>query len=181
MRRRGWYSLSMRLYSIEGNTQKLDGGAMFGNCPRALWSRWCPPDELNRIPLACRAMLVIEDSGRVVLFEAGIGAFFSSPLRQSAARTLPWGCDGETAGKDEYNEEVGNVEKDRSCAGKRTREKEVAEAQAANVSWSHADSSRDSGGGNSGVRDSLQEEWQGQSAESRACSKARAEAHSGDE
>ncbi|MGB1698362.1 MAG: MBL fold metallo-hydrolase, partial [Nannocystaceae bacterium] len=71
----------MRLYSIEGNTQKLDGGAMFGNCPRALWSRWCPPDELNRIPLACRAMLVIEDSGRVVLFEAGIGAFFEPKLR----------------------------------------------------------------------------------------------------
>ncbi len=72
----------MRLYSIEGNTQKLDGGAMFGNCPRALWSRWCPPDDLNRIPLACRAMLVVEDSGRVVLFEAGIGAFFEPKLRE---------------------------------------------------------------------------------------------------
>ena len=71
----------MRLYSIEGNTQKLDGGAMFGNCPRALWSRWCPPDELNRIPLACRAMLVVEDTGRVVLFETGIGAFFEPKLR----------------------------------------------------------------------------------------------------
>ena len=72
----------MRVRSIEGNTQKLDGGAMFGNCPRALWSRWCPPDELNRIPLACRAMLVVEDSGRVILFEAGIGAFFEPKLRE---------------------------------------------------------------------------------------------------
>lgn len=72
----------MRLYSVEGNSQKLDGGAMFGNCPRALWSRWCTPDEHNRIDLACRALLVVEDSGRVVLFEAGIGAFFEPKLRE---------------------------------------------------------------------------------------------------
>ena len=34
-----------RIYSLEGNTQKLDGGAMFGNCPRALWEKWLKPDE----------------------------------------------------------------------------------------------------------------------------------------
>ena len=51
--------------SIAGNTQKLDGGAMFGNAPMAVWRTWCPPDEQNRIGLACRAMLVREDSGRV--------------------------------------------------------------------------------------------------------------------
>ena len=72
----------MRLYSVEGNSQKLDGGAMFGNCPRALWSRWCTPDEHNRIDLACRALLVVENSGRVVLFEAGIGVFFEPKLRE---------------------------------------------------------------------------------------------------
>ena len=137
---------------------------------------------VNSIKNNCRDCLLPLSEFKARQQAAGIGAFFSSPLRQSAARTLPWGCDGGTAGKDEDgNEEGGNVEKDGSCAGKRTREKEGAEAQAANVSWSHADSSRDSGGGNSGVRDSLQEEWRGQSAESRACSKARAEAHSGDE
>ena len=35
----------MRISSIEGNRQRLDGGAMFGNAPRALWSRWMEPDE----------------------------------------------------------------------------------------------------------------------------------------
>ena len=25
----------MKLYAIDGNTQKLDGGAMYGNAPRA--------------------------------------------------------------------------------------------------------------------------------------------------
>ncbi|MEM9072301.1 MAG: MBL fold metallo-hydrolase, partial [Myxococcota bacterium] len=34
---------------VLGNSQRLDGGAMFGNAPRALWKRWCPPDERNRI------------------------------------------------------------------------------------------------------------------------------------
>ncbi len=72
----------MRLWSILGNSQRLDGGAMFGNAPRALWQRWIEPDDLNRIPLACRAMLIRESGGRLVLFETGIGAFFEPKLRQ---------------------------------------------------------------------------------------------------
>ncbi|WP_394826152.1 MBL fold metallo-hydrolase [Pendulispora albinea] len=71
----------MKFFSIDGNSQRLDGGAMFGNAPRALWSRWIAPDEQNRIPLACRALLVEEESGRRVLLEAGIGAFFEPKLR----------------------------------------------------------------------------------------------------
>jgi len=69
------------LDSVLGNPQKLDGGAMFGNAPKALWSRWSPPDEQNRIDLACRALLVRE-RGRTVLCEAGIGAFFAPELRR---------------------------------------------------------------------------------------------------
>ena len=71
----------MRVDSVQGNTQKLDGGAMFGNAPKAVWSRWCPADERNRIALACRAMLVREN-GRNVLLETGIGAFFEPALRE---------------------------------------------------------------------------------------------------
>lgn len=54
---------------------------MFGNVPRPLWSRWIAPDEQHRIPLACRSMLVVEASGRRVLFETGIGAFFEPAMR----------------------------------------------------------------------------------------------------
>lgn len=54
---------------------------MFGNVPQALWTRWCAPDDRNRIDLACRSLLVKEDSGRTVLFETGIGAFFEPKLR----------------------------------------------------------------------------------------------------
>ena len=76
--------VSRTLTAISGNTQRLDGGAMFGNAPRAVWERWIAPDERNRIPLACRAMLVEErDGDRVkrILFETGIGAFFSPKMR----------------------------------------------------------------------------------------------------
>ena len=48
----------MRLWSVEGNRQRLDGGAMFGNAPRAMWEKWIAPDDENRIPLACRCLLV---------------------------------------------------------------------------------------------------------------------------
>lgn len=68
------------LTSVLGNSQKLDGGAMFGAAPRAMWSQWIAPDERNRIPLACRCLLVREDS-RNVLLETGIGAFFPPRLR----------------------------------------------------------------------------------------------------
>lgn len=71
----------MILTSIEGNTQMLDGGAMFGNAPKALWSRWITPDELNRIPLACRALL-IQHNGENTLLEAGVGAFFEPVMRE---------------------------------------------------------------------------------------------------
>lgn len=69
------------LTTLYGNSQKLDGGAMFGNAPKALWQRWMPPDEQNRIDLGCRALLVRED-GRNVLVEAGIGAFFPPDMKQ---------------------------------------------------------------------------------------------------
>ena len=78
----------IRLWSILGNSQKLDGGAMFGNAPRALWSRWIKPDAENRVPLACRALLATgigglgDDDGKRVLFETGIGAFFEPRLKE---------------------------------------------------------------------------------------------------
>lgn len=72
----------MKLWSILGNTQKLDGGAMFGNAPRAMWGKWAPPDAENRIDLACRALLASPLNGKTVLFETGIGSFFEPKLRE---------------------------------------------------------------------------------------------------
>ncbi|QLC74749.1 MBL fold metallo-hydrolase [Pseudomonas sp. LPB0260] len=68
------------LTTLAGNSQKLDGGAMFGNAPKSLWQRWMAADEQNRIDLGCRALLVQEDA-RNILIETGIGAFFSPELK----------------------------------------------------------------------------------------------------
>src|SRR6476660_2792205 len=82
-------SRPMKFWSVLGNSQKLDGGAMFGNAPRAMWTKWLAPDEENRVPLACRALLVegvapdaSHPDGKRVLFETGIGAFFEPKLRE---------------------------------------------------------------------------------------------------
>jgi glyoxylase-like metal-dependent hydrolase (beta-lactamase superfamily II) len=71
----------VQLWSVEGNRQRLDGGAMFGNVPRALWSQWLVPDDQNRLEFACRCLLATDLDGKTVLFETGIGAFFEPKLR----------------------------------------------------------------------------------------------------
>lgn len=71
----------MKLWSILGNSQRLDGGAMFGNAPKAVWQKWIAADDSNAIPLACRCLLVDDLAGKTVLFETGIGAFFEPKLR----------------------------------------------------------------------------------------------------
>ena len=72
---------SILVSSVEGNSQWLDGGAMFGNAPRAVWEKWIQPDEKARIPLACRSLLI--ESGREkILCETGIGCFFEPKLAE---------------------------------------------------------------------------------------------------
>ena len=72
----------MKLWSLLGNSQRLDGGAMFGNAPKAVWQKWIAADDDNGIPLACRCLLASGLDGRNVLFETGIGAFFEPKLRE---------------------------------------------------------------------------------------------------
>jgi glyoxylase-like metal-dependent hydrolase (beta-lactamase superfamily II) len=51
---------------------RLDGGAMFGSVPKALWAPQAPPDEENRILLATRS-LVVEWEDRKMLVDVGCG------------------------------------------------------------------------------------------------------------
>jgi len=53
---------------------KLDGGAMFGIIPKPLWSKFVPADELNRIQLSLRVML-IQTSHKNILIDSGIGDY----------------------------------------------------------------------------------------------------------
>lgn len=62
----------MKLHTIDTGLFKLDGGAMFGIVPKTIWNKTNPADENNLCTLAMRCML-IEDEGRLILIDTGIG------------------------------------------------------------------------------------------------------------
>jgi glyoxylase-like metal-dependent hydrolase (beta-lactamase superfamily II) len=62
----------MNLYSIDTGFFKLDGGAMFGVVPKTMWQKLNTPDENNMCTWAMRCLL-IEDGGRLILIDNGIG------------------------------------------------------------------------------------------------------------
>jgi glyoxylase-like metal-dependent hydrolase (beta-lactamase superfamily II) len=62
----------MQLYTINTGFFKLDGGAMFGVVPKSLWNKVNPADENNLCSWALRCLL-IEDGGKLILVDNGIG------------------------------------------------------------------------------------------------------------
>ena len=60
------------IFTIESGSVWLDGGAMFGVVPKVLWNKTNPADELNRIELAMR-ILVIKSAARTILVDTGVG------------------------------------------------------------------------------------------------------------
>lgn len=60
------------LTSLDDGGFRLDGGAMYGIVPRALWERYSPPDAANRIAMRARPLLARGPAG-TVLIEAGLG------------------------------------------------------------------------------------------------------------
>lgn len=62
----------MKLSVIETGLFKLDGGAMFGVVPKSIWEKLEQPDENNLCTWAMRCLL-IEDEGKKILIDTGIG------------------------------------------------------------------------------------------------------------
>jgi glyoxylase-like metal-dependent hydrolase (beta-lactamase superfamily II) len=67
----------------------LDGGAMFGVVPRVLWSKFCPPDDQNRIRMNMNC-LFIEAGPERILIETGIGDKWSE--KQAALYAIRRQC-----------------------------------------------------------------------------------------
>ena len=65
-------SIIKNLYSIETGNFKLDGGAMFGVVPKAIWKKTNPADDLNMIDMAARSLL-IETTSSLILIDTGLG------------------------------------------------------------------------------------------------------------
>jgi len=62
----------MTIHPILTGNFKLDGGAMFGVVPKSLWQRSNPADNNNMCSWALRCLL-IEDEGRLILIDTGMG------------------------------------------------------------------------------------------------------------
>ncbi|CAN5278970.1 MBL fold metallo-hydrolase [soil metagenome] len=80
---------TMNLHTIDTGFFKLDGGAMFGVVPKTIWNKTNPADENNLCTWAMRCLLV-EDEGRLILIDTGIGnkqgeKFFSHYYLHGAA------------------------------------------------------------------------------------------------
>lgn len=68
------------IYPIETGKFKLDGGAMFGIIPKALWTKTNPADEQNRVQLYARCLLLVSDS-RKILIDTGMGSKWDEKSR----------------------------------------------------------------------------------------------------
>ena len=61
-----------KLKSVLSGAFALDGGAMFGIIPKPLWEKTNPADELNRVTLSTRNLLLISDDKKI-LIDTGMG------------------------------------------------------------------------------------------------------------
>jgi methylmalonyl-CoA epimerase len=61
----------LELISLSDGFFALDGGAMFGVVPRAVWETRLPPDDRNRIPLGLRPLIVRGE--QTLIIDAGCG------------------------------------------------------------------------------------------------------------
>ena len=66
------FSDNWKIKIIETGSFKLDGGAMMGSVPKVLWEKTNPCDNLNRINLSMRCLL-LDNGSDIILIETGIG------------------------------------------------------------------------------------------------------------
>lgn len=69
----------MQFNTLETGKFTLDGGAMFGHVPKALWEKKISPDEHNCIPLGLRCLLV-RSSKYNLLIDSGMGSKWDEKL-----------------------------------------------------------------------------------------------------
>ncbi|MCS7245849.1 MAG: MBL fold metallo-hydrolase [candidate division WOR-3 bacterium] len=72
---------SFDIYQLNGGKFALDGGAMFGVVPKAIWEKLISPDEKNRIPMAVHPLLV-KTQKAVYLIDIGIGKNWDSKFKE---------------------------------------------------------------------------------------------------
>ena len=76
------------LYIISDGNFKLDGGAMFGVVPKALWHRLEPADDNNQIQMGLNCLLIIRGAQRI-LIDTGIGNKYDAKFAKIYAVQQP--------------------------------------------------------------------------------------------
>lgn len=71
----------IRVTSLLDGWLSLDGGAMYGIVPKVLWEKQLPSDELNRVKMAMRPLL-IRTPDSIVVVESGIGQAIPPDLHE---------------------------------------------------------------------------------------------------
>ncbi|MEB8126862.1 MBL fold metallo-hydrolase [Staphylococcus succinus] len=61
-----------KIHSLNGGITQIDGGAMFGVVPKALWTRKYEVNDKNQIPLPTHPIL-IQTKDKSILIDTGIG------------------------------------------------------------------------------------------------------------
>ena len=86
----------VKVHLVSDGVFWTDGGANFGVVPKTLWEKIIPPDELNRIPMQLRCLLIESDAG-LILVDTGYGdkldaeaAGTAQPARDSSAWAATW-------------------------------------------------------------------------------------------
>ena len=69
------------IFSVETSEFRLDGGAMFGIIPKTMWAKSSPADELNRIHLITRSLLLVSDNKKI-LIDTGNGTKWDKKYKQ---------------------------------------------------------------------------------------------------
>ncbi len=87
---------------LETGDFRLDGGAMMGSVPKVLWEQTNPADELNRINLSLRCLLLDNGSKRV-LIETGMGNKFNDKFQSMFAIKQSSNPLSDTLGKYGYS------------------------------------------------------------------------------
>lgn len=69
------------MHSVLTSRFGLDGGAMFGIIPKPMWAKKVPVDDLNRIDMVTRSLLIV-GKGRNILVDTGNGDKWPEKLRE---------------------------------------------------------------------------------------------------
>lgn len=69
------------LHFLDDGHMFIDGGAMYGALPKVVWSRFDAPDDMNRVRLAIRPLLIDTGADRI-LVETGVGSCRKERLRK---------------------------------------------------------------------------------------------------